>query len=221
MVEEPLSTKMYISTQSITVASPTTSVDSELWRWFKAFAVMTSIPTRCGSDAAMTVITYLYDLTQCVWSPTRVPDAANDTPSLMDLLPTSHPYDYKVPIDSPFGSRGYCLIRSNLSHCYYKQFQRESGVFNAIANNSTGGSYRAVIDQWLTSSESNYKVLCSILATRETITEYLNQVKSQLLCCGGCVEPSVPPFFIVTATAVVSSLTRAGPLERETLSPSV
>ncbi|GBP74690.1 hypothetical protein EVAR_58956_1 [Eumeta japonica] len=80
---------------------------------------------------------------------------------------------------------------------------------------------RTVINQWLTSSASNDKVPCSILATNQTTTEYLSQVKSRLLCFGGCVEPSVPRVFSVAATAVVSSPSSRQPVEGEALSPSV
>ncbi|CAK1578452.1 unnamed protein product [Parnassius mnemosyne] len=42
-----------------------------------------------------------YDLTQLVTSPTRIPDVEDRTPSLLDLLLTSHPDGYQVSVDAP------------------------------------------------------------------------------------------------------------------------
>lgn len=55
-----------------------------------------------------------YGLTQLVAAPTRVPDVENHKPSLLDLLLTSHPDDYKVSVDAPLGSSDHCLIRSTV-----------------------------------------------------------------------------------------------------------
>ncbi|CAK1596057.1 unnamed protein product [Parnassius mnemosyne] len=53
-----------------------------------------------------------YGLTQLVTSPTRIPDVEDHTPSLLDLLLTSHPDGYQVSVDAPLGSSDHCLIRS-------------------------------------------------------------------------------------------------------------
>ncbi|XP_045541866.1 uncharacterized protein LOC123723329 [Papilio machaon] len=55
-----------------------------------------------------------YDLTQLVTSPTRIPDVEDHTPSLLDLLLTSHPDSYSVSIDAPLGSSDHCLIRTTV-----------------------------------------------------------------------------------------------------------
>ncbi|CAK1602927.1 unnamed protein product [Parnassius mnemosyne] len=41
-----------------------------------------------------------YGLTQLVTSPTRIPDVEDHTPSLLDLLLTSHPDGYQVSVDA-------------------------------------------------------------------------------------------------------------------------
>ncbi|XP_045541428.1 uncharacterized protein LOC123722911 [Papilio machaon] len=55
-----------------------------------------------------------YDLTQLVTSPTRIPDVEDHTPSLLDLLLTSHPDSYKVSVEAPLGSSDHCLIRTTV-----------------------------------------------------------------------------------------------------------
>lgn len=50
------------------------------------------------------------DLTQLVHQPTRVPDIVGQTPSLLDLLLTSHPAGYKVSVSAPLGSSDHCLV---------------------------------------------------------------------------------------------------------------
>ncbi|XP_013173125.1 PREDICTED: RNA-directed DNA polymerase from mobile element jockey-like, partial [Papilio xuthus] len=55
-----------------------------------------------------------YDLTQLVSSPTRIPDVDDHTPSLLDLLLTSHPDSYLVSVDAPLGSSDHCLIRTRV-----------------------------------------------------------------------------------------------------------
>lgn len=53
-------------------------------------------------------------LTQLVATPTRVPDVESHTPSLLDLLLTSHPDGYNVAVEAPLGSSDHCLIRSTV-----------------------------------------------------------------------------------------------------------
>ncbi|XP_045500113.1 uncharacterized protein LOC123697614 [Colias croceus] len=55
-----------------------------------------------------------YGLTQLVASPTRIPDVEDHTPSLLDLLLTSHPDGYQVNVDAPLGSSDHCLVRSEV-----------------------------------------------------------------------------------------------------------
>ncbi|XP_013175252.1 PREDICTED: uncharacterized protein LOC106123457 [Papilio xuthus] len=55
-----------------------------------------------------------YDLTQLVAAPTRISDVADHTPSLLDLLLTSHPDSYQVSVDAPLGSSDHCLIRTSV-----------------------------------------------------------------------------------------------------------
>ena len=55
-----------------------------------------------------------YGLSQLVSSPTRVPDVMEHTPSLLDLLLTSHPDDHVVTVNAPLGSSDHCLIRSTV-----------------------------------------------------------------------------------------------------------
>ncbi|XP_045500068.1 uncharacterized protein LOC123697570 [Colias croceus] len=53
-----------------------------------------------------------YGLTQLVSSPTRIPDVEGHTPSLLDLLLSTHPENYQVSVVAPLGSSDHCLIRS-------------------------------------------------------------------------------------------------------------
>ncbi|XP_045492437.1 uncharacterized protein LOC123691896 [Colias croceus] len=51
-------------------------------------------------------------LRQLVSSITRLPDVVDHTPSMLDLLLTSHPNNYQVNTDAPLGTSDHCLVRS-------------------------------------------------------------------------------------------------------------
>lgn len=55
-----------------------------------------------------------HDLSQLVDQPTRIPDIASHTPSLLDLLLTTHPEGYQVEVRAPLGSSDHCLISSKV-----------------------------------------------------------------------------------------------------------
>ncbi|CAH2085578.1 unnamed protein product [Euphydryas editha] len=57
-----------------------------------------------------------YDLIQLVVSPTRIPDAEDHMPSLLDLLLTSYPDSYEVSVDAPLGSSDNCLLEFCANH---------------------------------------------------------------------------------------------------------
>lgn len=50
------------------------------------------------------------DLSQLVSEPTRIPDADNQTPHLLDLFLTSDPDKYSVSVNAPLGKSDHCLV---------------------------------------------------------------------------------------------------------------
>ncbi|KAJ0180875.1 hypothetical protein K1T71_002960 [Dendrolimus kikuchii] len=61
---------------------------------------------KCAANLALA-----YGLTQMVSNPTRIPDIETHTPSLLDLLLTTHPEGYQVSVEAPLGSSDHCLVR--------------------------------------------------------------------------------------------------------------
>jgi len=57
----------------------------------------------------------LFQLSQLVKSPTRIPDRDNPNEHLLDLFLTSSPEKYNISVSSPIGGSDHCLVKSSFS----------------------------------------------------------------------------------------------------------